>query len=254
MSKDQFSMIEISLVPDVKKELLIAQKIRNQISLVAIIIASAVMTLTLILVMFIYIYQVQKLNSLEKEGNRVIQQVSNIDGIDQVLTIQNQLNKLDEIHQSKPISSRMFMLMVSLIEGNNLNVTISGLKMNPHNNQIVIEGRTEDGYVVLEKLQKTILDTKVKYELINSEQTNNEEAEEPKEHNLTKHVALLSSPSFGEESGKTVLRFEIGFVIQEDFFKNKSGYRVVLSNPDKKDVTDSSLSIPENIFSKKAEE
>ncbi len=263
-SKIQTSMIEISLVPDVKKELLIAQRLRNQVSIISIIVTASILTVGLIVVMFVYIYQHLKLDSLDKEGNRLVEYISNIEGSNQTLTIQNQLIKIDQVHQQKPMTSRIFLLMLHIVETNKLPITISGLTLNVHNNQIVIDGSTEKGFVALEELMKTIEDTKIEYKTsqpIDVNQTETEDqsdqasAEEEQEVEveklpITEKVSLLANPSFNREDGKQILRFKIGFVIEETFFKNIVNRKINLFGSDQKDVTDSSLSIPENIFSK----
>ncbi len=255
-NQSQFSMIEISLVPDIKKELLIAQRVRNQVSVLAIIITSVILSLVIMLAMFIFIYQSQKINSLRVESDRLSNQIDNIEGVDRILTIQNQLSKINQIHDNKPITSRIFYLMLGIVRDNNLPIKISSLEYDPHYSDgpyVIISGKTDKGYVALEQLKKTILDSKIKYFNIGQEQNINssddaEQDQDSEEVPLTEEVYYLSTPTLLEEGDEKVLRFKIGFLIEERFFTNLKQGSVSFSRIGKKDVTDSSLAIPDDIF------
>ncbi len=247
---NRFSMIEISLVPDIKRELLVAQRVRNQVSLIAIIIMASISSVAIILAMFIFIYQDIKLSSLSLEADRLVTNIDNIDGASEMLTIQNQLKKVNLIHEGKPIVSRIFYLMTRLIDNKGLSVKVSSLEYDPHTKRIIISGKTEGGYADLDRFKKTILELKVSYQDLNKESVEKVSKKRLYKNNqpLTKAVYLISSPNISREEGKEMLRFKIGFEIDEQFFDNFDQTEVIIPPIDEKDVTDSTLSISERIF------
>ncbi len=250
---NRFSMIEISLVPDIKRELLVAQRVRNQVSLIAIIVMASISSVAIILAMFIFIYQDQRLSSLESEATRLIDTIDHIEGASEMLTVQIQLQKINQIHKDKPIVSRIFYLMTRLAVNKGLSVKISNFEYDPHTKKVIISGKTEGGYADLDRFKKTILELKVVYRDIKKDKVEDDSKDQDQVDSrpLTDAVYLVSTPAIAREEGKETLRFKIGFKIEEQFFDNFDQTEVSISEIDEKDVTDSTLSIPESIFDDK---
>ena len=74
---------------------------------------------------------------------------SSIENIDNVLTIQNQLSKISDIHQKKSIDSRIFDVLVAINPAAPNDIKISNVRLNPSENSLVIEGSAASGYLSL---------------------------------------------------------------------------------------------------------
>lgn len=239
----KYGSIEVNLVPDVKYEFIKAEIMRSRvttISVLAIIASAALVALTSLVTFGLQGYLI---NSVDKKIEEQFSIYKNYEGVNQILTIQNQLSKIGPLHQDKPISSRLFNMMVSIIEGSSSSVRISRLDYNAATNDIQIEGQSRDGFIGTEKLQKSIIATTLSYK----EEDDEDDILVP----LTDKVVINEASTYGQDStGAQVLMFNIGFVANEimfDFDKD-----ITLVGPDRQDVTDSTTVIPQNIFAPKA--
>lgn len=101
-------MIQINLLPDVKVEYLKSRRMRRLVmtgSFLAIIVSLGILA-------FIssYVFGVQKalLANLDKKIATSTTAIKKIDSLDKILTIQNQLQTLDTVHEQKPAMTRLF--------------------------------------------------------------------------------------------------------------------------------------------------
>ncbi len=271
----RFSMIEISLVPDIKRELLVAEKMRNQVSLISIIIGASSLAILLSVIMYVFIFQVNQLDSLDKEGSSLISSIKNRENVDQILTIQRQTVAVNEVHKKKLITSRLIAIINSILvpyqDGNS--IIINNVNFNPHERKIIIEGYTNKGHVEIEKFKKSIARTKVQYwkdkvkdgqsydqndpETILTEENTGADSEQINEYiSLLEvapeeefgKVALLDNIVYGKSSeGDRVLTFKLGFIVNEGIFDNNYD-KLNLKIPGREDVTDSAISIPSRLF------
>lgn len=100
-------MIELNLLPDVKLEYIKAQRQRRLvvgISSIVTIAAVAVLVLTL----GVSGLQKKHLSDLTKDINKKTATLQGTKNINDILTIQNQLQSLPALHNSKPAASRLF--------------------------------------------------------------------------------------------------------------------------------------------------
>lgn len=235
-------MIEINLIPDVKQELLGAKRVRAYVVSGAII--TGIAAVALVILMAIYLFTVQGVrgsltdNAITEKGK----ELSSIQDLSNMLTIQNQLGALTEMHASKNIDSRMFSILTAINPPQPNEVRISSAKVESETSTITIQGQAINGYEAAEALKKTILSTSISF--------NNEENKSTKIP-LTKDVST-SEMSYGEDAtGKKVLRFTMSFVYAPEFFA-RSSKEASISRPDTKNVTDSYLRIPQSLFGERA--
>lgn len=280
-------MIEINLLPDIKQEVLNARRTRDQVVVMSIIVASAAATLAIIIAMTVFVVQGLIISGQRTQIDNEFNNYKNYTGASELLTIQNQLAKLSEINDKKSVTSRIFVLLSQVVARNKLDVKTATVIVDPHTNKVTIEAFSESGYVELERLIKTLQDTRIAY--ITTERFNEigkqSQAKEESQDNVdpkadqkdakkakssekadpnkqlaeeleesgyselvSDKISLLSDPSFGENSdGKKVLTFKIGFVVQEEFFKSNDKHAIV-EGISYQDVTDSYLSIPQSLF------
>ena len=231
-------MIEINLLPNVKRELLKTRAMRNRVISISFLVGgasiAAVVVLALILGSQIAAEAVQ--NGVIKDRNDKLMAVEDLN---KVVTIQHQLTKINEQHSGKKINSRIFDVVTAVNPVAPNNVSFSDIKVNPESKTITLEGSAVNGYSALETLKKTILSTKV--------QTT--DGDKSSEVSLTKEIKD-GDTSFGENSeGKKVLQFSFSFEYAEELLAPANNGTVsVLTPTGKVDVTDSRQGIPDSLF------
>jgi len=231
-------MIEINLLPNVKRELLKTRAMRNRVISISFLVGgasiAAVVVLALILGSQIAAEAVQ--NGVIKDRNDKLMAVEDLN---KVVTIQHQLTKINEQHSGKKINSRIFDVVTAVNPVTPNNVSFSDIKVNPESKTITLEGSAVNGYSALETLKKTILNTKV--------QTT--DGDKSSEVSLTKEIKD-GDTSFGENSeGKKVLQFSFSFEYAEELLAPANNGTVsVLTPTGKVDVTDSRQGIPDSLF------
>ena len=231
-------MIEINLLPNVKRELLKTRVMRNRVISISFLVGgasiAAVVVLALILGSQIAAEAVQ--NGVIKDRNDKLMAVEDLN---KVVTIQHQLTKINEQHSRKKINSRIFDVVTAVNPVVPNNVSFSDIKVNPGSKTITLEGSAVNGYSALETLKKTILNTKI--------QTT--DGDKSSEVSLTKEIKD-GDTSFGENSeGKKVLQFSFSFEYAEELLAPANNGTVsVLTPTGKVDVTDSRQGIPDSLF------
>ena len=231
-------MIEINLLPNVKRELLKTRAMRNRVISISFLVGgasiAAVVVLALIFGSQIAAEAVQ--NGVIKDRNDKLMAVEDLN---KVVTIQHQLTKINEQHSGKKINSRVFDVVTAVNPVAPNNVGFSDIKVNPESKTITLEGSAVNGYSALETLKKTILNTKV--------QTT--DGDKSSEVSLTKEIKD-GDTSFGENSeGKKVLQFSFSFEYAEELLAPANNGTVsVLTPTGKVDVTDSRQGIPDSLF------
>ncbi len=231
-------MIEINLLPNVKRELLKTRAMRNRVISISFLVGgasiTAVVVLALILGSQIAAEAVQ--GGVIKDRNDKLMAVEDLN---KVVTIQHQLTKINEQHSGKKINSRVFDVVTAVNPVAPNNVSFSDIKVNPESKTITLEGSAVNGYSALETLKKTILNTKV--------QTT--DGDKSSEVSLTKEIKD-GDTSFGENSeGKKVLQFSFSFEYAEELLAPANNGTVsVLTPTGKVDVTDSRQGIPDSLF------
>lgn len=235
-------MIEINLVPDVKQELIKAKRVRT------VVISSAVLVgliaVGLVVLLAIYLFGVQTLRSNLAEGEIVkkSEELSKVSDLSNTLTIQHQLSVINALHEQTNVNSRFFDLLVAVNPPAPNQVSFSLARVDSDTKTIRLEGQAVNGYIAADVLKKTIVGVELNYRDSDGNQ---------KSVPLTTNVST-SELSYGEDStGKKVLRFTLTFMYDDAFFARSSESAVIV-RPDRKNVTDSYLRLPESLFGERA--
>lgn len=107
-------MIQFNLLPNVKLEYIKARRLNRATILIAGSIGAGALTLLIILFLGVSVFQKKYLNDLSKDiasDSKKLQQVENLNNI---LTVQNQLNTLTGLHERKPAATRLFTYLQKL--------------------------------------------------------------------------------------------------------------------------------------------
>jgi hypothetical protein len=236
-------MIEINLVPDVKQELLKAQKVRYFVISIAILIGIISAGIVVILALYVFGAQWIRDNVANDSITKEYKQLSSVEDLANTLTVQNQLTKLSAVHEDKKINSRVFDVLSTIIPPEPNSIAITKLSVNSEEGTISIEAQAANGYPALETFKKTIEATKITYTLDGETES--------------RTLPLASNLSDGErsygddESGKKVLRFTMTFNYANELFA-RSSKNAVIVGPTKTNATDSYIGVPKSLFTTKA--
>jgi hypothetical protein len=234
-------MIEINLVPDVKRELLRAQKIRSNVIYIAIIIGIAAASIVVLLGIWVFIVQTTRGalsdNTIKKEHQKLV----NVADLSHTLTIQNQLKLLSNMQSSKHVTSRIFDVLTTINPPTPNDIAINKITLDAANSTIIAEAQAANGYPALEVFRKTIAATSFTY------------TQDGNASSVPLATDISDSDrSYGEDtSGKKVLRFTLSFKYPEELFSPTVKNASIIA-PTKKNATDSYLGVPQSLFTEKA--
>ena len=237
-------MIEINLVPDVKQELIKAQRIRSTVISSSIFVGGVAAVIVVLLA--VYVFGVQFAQGLVADADikKGADQLSKVEDLSKTLTIQNQLTKISTLHDQSKIDSRIFDVLAAIIPPAPNNVQVSNLSIDSSTSTITIEGQAANSYAAVEVFKKTIEGANVKFK---------DSSDAEQQVKLAANVST-GDASYGEDSsGAKVLRFTITFNYAAELFSPSSkNATVVISTSG--NVTDSYLGVPKSIFVDRAKD
>lgn len=238
-------MIEINLIPDVKQELLKAQRAR------AVVISASIITSIaaagIVVVLCVYIFGVQGVRGLflDSQIDDKGKQLAQVEDLPKILTIQNQLKTIPDLNSQKSMETRVFDMTAAITPQGENTVAFSQINVGalesavldptapaPEGGQIHLEGQTS-GYDSMEAFKKTIENTTIEYTQDGAKAT------VPLAANIS-----TSDISYGEDAdGNKVLRFTLTFDYPAELLSPKSTSVTFKLNVNG-NVTDSFLGIP----------
>jgi Tfp pilus assembly protein PilN len=235
-------MIEINLVPDVKQELIKAQRVRSTVISISILIG--VISVAIVAVLAVYILGVQTVRGvlLDKAIATSNEKLVGVKDLSKTLTIQNQLTKITNLNDSKKIDSRVFDMLAAIIPPAPNDIQVSDLTIDSTTSTVTINGQASNSYAAVEVFKKTLEGAKVNYTDTNGKSQT---------ATLASNIST-SNTSYGEDAtGTKVLRFTLSFEYASELFSPLSkGVSIVISN--KGNATDSYLGVPTSIFADRA--
>lgn len=234
-------MIEINLVPDVKQELIKAQRVRSSVISIAIVVGIAAIGVVVVLAIWVFAVQTARSvltdNTIKSESDKL----SKVEDISNTLTIQNQLSKLAEMHDAKSVDSRLFDILTTINPPAPNEVAITNVSLDSSTTTIKIEAQAVNGYPALDVFKKTINATTFQYT------QDGEKQSVPLASEMSD-----SDRSYGEDaSGAKVLRFTLSFTYPEELFSRIAQGATIVA-PQRTNATDSFLGVPQSLFTQKA--
>lgn len=235
-------MIEINLVPDVKQELIKAEKTRSKVIAGSVLVG--LVSLVVLILLAVYVFGVQTIRNNVADSNikKGSEQLASVNDLSKTLTIQNQLSVLDSLNSNKHVNSRIFDVLGAIITPEPNKIQISNVSVDSEYETITIDGQSEKSYVALEIFKKTIEGATLKY---------TDEQGEKQSIPMASSVSI-SDTSYGEDnSGLRMLRFTISFKYATELFSPLSKSISIVITVDG-NVTDSYLGVPKSIFADRA--
>ena len=101
-------MIQFNLLPDVKKEYVKAKRLKRMIMSASVLASAGAIGVTVLMFTFVHVAQKKNISDLGKDIQKVTSDIKATPNLDSILTVQNQLSLLPQLHESKPLTSRLF--------------------------------------------------------------------------------------------------------------------------------------------------
>lgn len=130
-------MIQINLIPEVKAKYIVAKRKKRLVILSSVTISGVFLGITILMASYVYIGQKLQLTSLDNSIKDSAAQLKKVDGLDKMLTIQNQLSALPALHSDKPVTSRLFTFLPQITP---TDIKISSLDVNMDDSTIKFTG------------------------------------------------------------------------------------------------------------------
>ncbi len=134
-------MIQINLLPDVKLSYIKAQRSKRIVLLSTIIISGTAVGIVLFFASVVYGAQAFQMKSLNNDIKSNTAKVKAIDGLDKILTIQNQLKALPGLHNQKPVISRVFVFLPQITP---TDVSIADYDLKLEDTSMIFTGTAKD--------------------------------------------------------------------------------------------------------------
>lgn len=197
-------MIQFNLLPDVKLEYIRARYRKRLIVGLSVISSGVFFTIFVLLFLFVRVSQTMHMSDLTKDIDSHVKQIKETPDLDKILTIQNQLNSLPELHSKKVLSSRLAEFLAQLTPQQ---ATISDVEIDFAANSINIKGNA-DSLITVNKFADTLKFTKYKT------------ASEDKANNNAFKEVVLKSFSIEETNNNTSQKvgYELNFVFEPVIF------------------------------------
>jgi Tfp pilus assembly protein PilN len=175
-------MIQFNLLPDVKLEYIKARRTKRTVMMVSTLVGAASLTLFVLLFLVVNVVQKEHLSNLDKDITKSKNVLKAKPELAKILTIQNQLNSLPDLHKQKPVASRVLGYVQQFTPQN---VSISTFTVNFTDQTMKVEGSADSLATV-----NTFADT---LKFTNYTTTNNEDPSEVSDPTLAFSDVVLAN-------------------------------------------------------------
>lgn len=101
-------MIQFNLLPDIKIEYLRAKRQKHLVMLASTVVIIASVAVLIILASTVFGLQRKNINDLTSDIEAASDELQSTPDLSKILTVQNQLNVLPQLHNEKPVAQRIF--------------------------------------------------------------------------------------------------------------------------------------------------
>lgn len=133
-------MIQINLLPDVKMQYLKVRRTQRLVISISTLLIVASLFIFILLIGTVDVFQKKTLSDLNNNVTTYEHQLQNTPNLNRILTVQNQLQVLTDLHNNKPAASRLFGYLQQLTPSN---VTISQFNIDYTQNTVSITGNAD---------------------------------------------------------------------------------------------------------------
>lgn len=224
-------MIQFNLLPDVKQQYIRAKRMKRTAVVVSFLVAATALFVFVMLFLSVHVFQQKHIKNVNNDIQASIKTLKETPNLNKILTIQNQLNSLPELHNNKPVVSRMGIYLSQITPDK---ITIGDIEVDFEANTMVIQGTAES----LEKVNKYV-DT-IKFTTFSEVQTDGSEPIPSKTKPFNSVVLDDYTRSDKEVTYKIILSYDPAI------FDNSKN--IILVVPKNKITTRSELEKPSDLF------
>lgn len=228
-------MIQLNLLPDVKKEFLRAQSARRKTIAVSIMVSIIAAGVTVALAIYVYAVQNAILFVQTNDIKDKASKLSAVKDIDKYLVIQNQLAQLSSLHGEKHNFSRLLGFLPQLNPAPPKNISLTDLTVSAKENTITFQGTVKD-YGALTTFKDTLVNATLTYQ------------HDGQAHDKTKLFEDVTIETAGFQSTNQTPGVTFTVVAKYDpevFKQDNTGVAVSVPN---KETTGSVIGSPQAIF------
>lgn len=151
-------MIQFNLLPDVKLEYIKSNRLKRSVIMLAVIISGVSIGIFILLFLMVNLLQKQQIKNQTKDIKNYSEQLENTPDLNKILTVQNQLLSLPELHDKKVVAARLFPYLTQVTPAK---ASISRLNVDFTANTMTITG-TADSLNTVNKFVDTLKFTNFK--------------------------------------------------------------------------------------------
>lgn len=133
--------IQFNLLPDIKIQYLKAKRQKHLVVLASVSASIVALAIFIILLTTVFVLQKKNLNDLNKDIKTASKELQGIENLNKILTVQNQLAALPDLHNQKVVASR---LLGYLSQVTPATANISKLTVDYSLNTMTVAGGTGD--------------------------------------------------------------------------------------------------------------
>jgi hypothetical protein len=200
-------VIQLNLLPDIKKEFINAQKTRALVMSTSIIVTLVAVGLSILLFVYVTFLQQLQVTLATNDIKSKEQQLSNVQDLGKYLTIQNQLAALPDLHANKGIYSRLLGFLPVLNPTSPSNITLSRLQLAATDKTVTFTGTTAS-FESLNVFVDTLRNAQVTYKDPSAQQQSAKMFE----------TVFVQNSSIDKSAGKSNVSFTVQVTYQEAVF------------------------------------
>jgi Tfp pilus assembly protein PilN len=145
------SSIQFNLLPEVKLNFIKARRTQKVVTGIALLVAGVALVFFILLLFTVDVVQKKQLRDASGQIKEANQKLNNIDGLGQIVTVQNQLQTLASLHHNKHAVSRFSTYLPHITP---TNVSIGSMAIDFTQNSMIISGTADS-----QKTVNTFIDT-----------------------------------------------------------------------------------------------
>jgi Tfp pilus assembly protein PilN len=143
--------LQFNLLPDVKQEYLKTQRTKRTFITAGVVAASIAFFILLFCLTTVYVINKKQLNDADHDIKKYSQELQNVKNLDKILTIQNQLKSISNLHSQKHVVSKLFTYLPQISPAH---VCMRQLTLDAVNGSLLFQGSSDS-----QKSINTFVDT-----------------------------------------------------------------------------------------------
>lgn len=101
-------MVQFNLLPDVKLQYVKARRTKYLMTMISVVATAAAVSIMLFFLFMANVIQTRSLSDLQDDIDTYSAELQGVEDLSRILTVQNQLSTLTQLHDDKPVTSRLF--------------------------------------------------------------------------------------------------------------------------------------------------